>query len=182
MVFMCAYLSGDAAGMVGLRSCALVTKKTRRSDALAMDHDSPRASPADLRTFNQRAMRLRILPFLLVAALAQATCTAQSDRLDVATFQVRIQAEGSQLVDVRTPEEFAKGHIAGATNNDWLEDGFLNRAKTLDKSKPVLVYCAAGGRSEDAMEALKTAGFSQVVDLRDGFNGWKRSGMPVSTK
>ena len=88
----------------------------------------------------------------------------------------------AQLVDVRTPEEFAKGHIAGAVNIDFLEDGFLERTKAIDKSKPVLLYCAAGGRSEDAVAIMKAAGYTDVVDLANGFNGWKRSSLPVATR
>ena len=99
-----------------------------------------------------------------------------------AAFQARMKEKDVQLVDVRTAGEFDKGYIAGAVNNDWLEDGFLERAKALDKSKPVLLYCAAGGRSEEAMAAMKKAGFANVTDLRDGFNGWKRSNMPVAVK
>ena len=102
--------------------------------------------------------------------------------MDATTFQTRMKEADAQLVDVRTPDEFAKGHIAGAVLNDWLEDGFLDRAKTLDKSKPVLLYCAAGGRSEEAVAAMKKDGFANVVDLAGGFNGWKRSNLPVAVK
>ena len=110
------------------------------------------------------------------------SATAQTDRLDAPSFQARMKEKDVQLVDVRTAGEIDKGYIAGAVNNDWLEDGFLERAKTLDKSKPVLLYCAAGGRSEEAMAAMKKAGFANVADLREGFNGWKRSNMPVAVK
>lgn len=127
-------------------------------------------------------MVIRLLPLLLSFLLLLPACQAQTDRLDAASFQARMKEKGVQLVDVRTPEEFSKGHIPGAVLNDWLEEGFLDRAAKLDRSKPVLLYCAAGGRSEDALSALKQAGFTDVVDLRDGFNGWKRSGLPVSTE
>lgn len=127
-------------------------------------------------------MRLRLLLLLAPLLLFTRHASAQADRLDAAAFQTRMKEKDVQLVDVRTAAEFAKGHIAGALNNDWLEDGFVERAKTLDKSKPVLLYCAAGGRSEEAMAAMKKAGFTNVADLREGFNGWKRSNMPVATK
>lgn len=126
-------------------------------------------------------MRPRALLFLLPLLLA-FPAHAQEDRVDAAAFLARMKEPGAQVVDVRTPEEFAKGHIAGAVNIDWLESGFLDRAKTLDTSKPVLLYCAAGGRSEDARVAMKDAGFTQVVDLKDGFNGWKRQALPVENK
>ena len=127
-------------------------------------------------------MRLLTVLFLTTLLLLPRLTTAQESRLDARSFKARLMEKDVQLVDVRTPAEFAKGHIADAVNIDWLEDGFLERAKTLDKSKPVLLYCAAGGRSEEAMAALKGAGFTDVVDLSVGFNGWKRSNLPVSVK
>jgi rhodanese-related sulfurtransferase len=127
-------------------------------------------------------MRLRLLHLLAPLLLFTMQTRAQQDRLDAPAFQARMKEAGAQLVDVRTADEFVKGHITGALNNDWLEDGFLDRAKTLDKSKPVLLYCAVGGRSEEAMTAMKKAGYTDVVDLANGFNGWKRSNLPVATK
>lgn len=127
-------------------------------------------------------MRSTFLLFLAPFLFFGLPACAQQDRVDAPAFQARMKETGAQLVDVRTPEEFAKGHIAGAVNNDWLEDGFLDRAKTIDKSKPVLLYCAAGGRSEEAVAAMKKAGYTNVVDLEGGFNGWKRSNLPVATK
>lgn len=127
-------------------------------------------------------MRLRVLNSIAGFWLIVSTIHAQGDRLDATAFQSRMKEKGAQLVDVRTPGEFAKGHIAGSINNDWLEDGFLQRAGSLDKSRPVLLYCAAGGRSEEALAAMKEAGFTDVVDLREGFNGWKREGLPATTK
>lgn len=127
-------------------------------------------------------MRLRALHFLAPFLFSLMTACAQNGSVDAAAFQTRMKEPAAQLVDVRTPEEFAKGHIAGAVNIDWLEDGFLDRAKAIDKSKPVLLYCAAGGRSEEAVAAMKAAGYTEVVDLANGFNGWKRSNLPVATK
>lgn len=127
-------------------------------------------------------MRLLTILFLTSLLLIPRLTSAQEIRLDPRAFKARLEEKNVQLVDVRTPAEFAKGHIPGAVNNDWLEDGFLERAKPLDKSRPVLVYCAAWGRSEEAMAALKAAGFTDVVDLEPGFNGWKRYNLPVSVK
>ncbi|MBP7513282.1 MAG: rhodanese-like domain-containing protein [Flavobacteriales bacterium] len=127
-------------------------------------------------------MRLLTVLFLTTLLLLPRLARAQESRLDARSFKARLAEKDVQLVDVRTPAEFAKGHIAGAVNNDWLEDGFLERAKTLDKSKPILLYCAAGGRSEEAMNALKGVGYTDVVDLEVGFNGWKQNNLPVSVK
>lgn len=53
------------------------------------------------------------------------------------------------LLDVRTPEEFAEGHLDGAVNLNWFEDDFKEKAAKLDKNKPIYLYCKAGGRRVD---------------------------------
>ncbi len=125
----------------------------------------------------QRSIAL-FAPFLLFLSVT----SAQSARLDASAFQKDMGREGAQLVDVRTPEEFSKGHIEGAVNIDWLADGFMNEALKLDKTKQVLLYCAGGGRSEEALNAMTKAGYAQAHDLLGGYNGWKKLGLPSTTK
>ncbi len=77
------------------------------------------------------------------------------------------------VLDVRTPEEFAKGHIPGAKNVDFFEDDFEKRVAALAESGPVIVHCAAGGRSAQALPkiaALKK--FGTIYHLKAGFSGW----------
>ena len=84
------------------------------------------------------------------------------------------------LIDVRTEQEWEQGHIPGAAFLDFLEDDFEERAFTLPKGRPIAVYCAAGGRSEDAMMQMKNAGFQELYNLRGGFYGWEDAGLDVS--
>ena len=77
-------------------------------------------------------------------------------------FSQLIKKPGAQLIDVRTPREFSNGFISGAKNIDYNGDSFEKQMKKLDKNKPVLVYCAAGGRSENAAELLKECRFRGV--------------------
>ncbi len=71
---------------------------------------------------------------------------------------------GAKLVDVRSPGEFASGHIDGAINVPVSE--LATRTGELgDKSKPVVVYCASGMRSASAASMLRRAGFAEVHDL-----------------
>ena len=81
-----------------------------------------------------------------------------------------------QLLDVRTPEEFKSGYIAGAKNLNFYDDDFAQQIAKLDKTKPVMVYCAKGGRSASAAEQLNQAGFSKVYDLTGGMYAWKAAG------
>lgn len=86
--------------------------------------------------------------------------------------------EGSQLVDVRTPGEWRNGIIEGALLYDISDTDFEKRVATLDKAKPVYVYCAVGGRSGRAAETMKNMGYT-VYDLKGGMGAWSSKGMPT---
>ena len=99
---------------------------------------------------------------------------------DVGEFEKLLAQSGIQIVDVRTPEEHAEGYIAGAQLMDISDEaGFKNSVQGLDKSKPVLVYCAAGGRSARASEYLSEQGFTAVYDLKGGMSAWKGAGKTI---
>ena len=85
-----------------------------------------------------------------------------------------------QLVDVRTPEETSEGMIEGAQNIDFRKDDFKANISKLDKSKPIAVYCGAGGRSGKTSELLKELGFEEIYDLTGGFNLWEAEDYPVA--
>jgi len=86
------------------------------------------------------------------------------------------------LIDVRTDREWDDGHIPGAAFLDFLEDDFEARAFALPKDRPIALYCAAGGRSEDAMKKMEKAGFRELYNLRGGFYGWEDGGETVSNE
>lgn len=81
-----------------------------------------------------------------------------------------------QLVDVRTPAEYAEGHLAGAVNIDWFGKDFMDQAEAhLDKTRPVLVYCRSGRRSAAAAAALEKQGYS-VSNMLGGYLAWCKAG------
>ena len=77
-----------------------------------------------------------------------------------------------QLVDVRTPGEFAGGGIDGAVNIDFNSPTFEQNIQTLDKNAPVLIYCRSGGRSSKALKIFEANGFINVLELEGGFMNW----------
>ncbi len=98
--------------------------------------------------------------------------------LSVKEFNTKMLAEKNyQLVDVRTPEEFAGGHIDGALNLDWRGAEFKNQMATLDKSVPVYIYCLSGGRSGEAATFMRKEGFQQVIELEGGMMKWRSEGL-----
>lgn len=93
----------------------------------------------------------------------------------------QLVAEGKVTVlDVRTAEEFAEGHIKGAQNVDILEKDFAQKLGAVDKKKPVLVHCQAGGRSTRSLPKLEQAGFTEIYHLDGGLEDWKKAGKPVT--
>jgi len=77
------------------------------------------------------------------------------------------------LLDVRTPEEFAAGHLNGALNLNLNVPDFADRLNELDKTKVYLVYCKGGVRSARAMQIMQKQGFRQVYNLSGGLNKWQ---------
>lgn len=84
--------------------------------------------------------------------------------------------EDAQLVDVRTTEEYTVSHLKDAQNICVTNDDFEEKVKTLDKNKPVYVYCKKGGRSAKAAEILIEMGFKEVYDLQGGITNWEQNG------
>lgn len=83
------------------------------------------------------------------------------------------------ILDVRTPEEFESGHIAGAKNIDAMGDEFQEKLGALDRSKPYVIHCAAGGRSTRMLQKMEGLGFKSVYHMKAGMSGWKDAGKPV---
>ena len=83
------------------------------------------------------------------------------------------------VIDVRTPEEFAEGHLQGARNIDIASPDFQKNLAKLDPAKTYLVHCAAGGRSTRSLSILNKLGFKSIMHLDGGINGWKEAGLPL---
>lgn len=99
--------------------------------------------------------------------------------VDSNKFEQQMKESSSQIVDVRTPEEFEEGHITNAVNMNVTGDDFEKQIESLDKEKPVMVYCKSGGRSARAASILKDKGFKNVYDLDGGIIGWSKANKPI---
>jgi len=119
---------------------------------------------------------LRIL-LLLVPTFMFAADKAKHVKAEEAA---KIIASGDvNIVDVRTADEFKDGHIKGAKNIDIMSSDFEAQLGKLDKSKPTLVHCQAGGRSTRSLGIFEKLGFTDLIHLDDGFGGWEAAGKPV---
>ncbi len=83
-------------------------------------------------------------------------------------------SEDILLIDVRTPEEYASGHIENSVNIDFKADNFKELVAELDKNQDVYVYCKVGGRSGKSAKILEGMGFNKVYDLDGGILQWEK--------
>lgn len=101
-------------------------------------------------------------------------------RVGVAEFATVIAQPGVQIIDVRTPEEFADGHIPGAVNIPVQQPGFAARIAGLDPKGTYAVYCRSGNRSQPAVAQMKSTGITTIYELAEGTKGWTADGQALT--
>ena len=125
----------------------------------------------------------KTLAAVLSAAFLLTGCSSSTSvtNLDAAGFAEQVTKADVITLDVRTPEEFMEGHIAGAINIDVEGSSFDSEIANLDKSKSYAVYCRSGRRSLIAVDKLSAAGFEKLSNLNTGINDWIANGLPLVT-
>lgn len=128
----------------------------------------------------------KLLLIALAAILFNSCSSGQTNgiktNLSATEFADKIkELPNATLIDVRTPDEFSKGHIANANNYDWNGTEFDNQIAPLDKSEPVFVYCLSGGRSSSAANKMRSDGFTQVYEMDGGIMKWRGENLPETT-
>lgn len=83
------------------------------------------------------------------------------------------------VIDVRTPSEFAEGHIPGAKNFDIYDSSFEDAIRELNPSAMYIVNCQSGGRSSKACARMQELGLVGTLNLEGGITAWKKAGLPV---
>ena len=110
-------------------------------------------------------------------AVSLAACSGDSGSTETTTLTYA----ASTIIDVRTPEEFAAGHLEGAINYDY-EGGTLEAAlSSLDPSIEYVVYCQSGRRSALATTLMKDAGFTSIADLGSLETAAMSTDLPIIT-
>jgi rhodanese-related sulfurtransferase len=127
-------------------------------------------------------MKILLIPSALFALFLVVPLTA-ADPVDVdvekAAEVLEADAEVTVL-DLRTPDEFAEGHLKGAVNVDFLDSTFESELAKLDPTKPYLVHCASGRRSGQSMAVFEKLKFTKIYQLTSGYKGWVAAGKPVA--
>ena len=116
---------------------------------------------------------------LILLAGCSSTGSATTVDLNVSEFSQKITEPDVIILDVRTPEEFASGHIEGALNIDFNSGDFANEITRLNPSETYAIYCRSGSRSGQAASIMHKAGFHDVSNLNGGVIDWTNAGLPL---
>jgi len=130
---------------------------------------------------------LTIALLTLMLSITINCCTngqAQSSNiknLPANEFEGKIkELPSAPVLDVRTPDEYSKGHLVNSVNIDWKGNDFDKQIASLDKSKPVMVYCLSGARSSAAASKMEEMGFKEIYKLDGGIMKWRAANLPES--
>lgn len=129
-------------------------------------------------------MRIPVVGLMLAllaspVAWAEADVPAQAPSIGPLELDARREAGTAPVViDVRTPEEFAQGHIPGALNIPF--DAIAERISSVDAPNGVALYCMVGPRARKGEASLIAAGHASVYHLEGGLAAWQAAGLPVS--
>ena len=124
---------------------------------------------------------MKRLVLLIAGLLALAGCSSSSavSTVNAQDFATTIATSGVVILDVRTPGEFAAGHIAGAINIDVESGNFESDIAGLDKNTTYAVYCHSGRRSGIATNTMADQGFTHLYNLDGGIGAWTAAGQQL---
>lgn len=133
----------------------------------------------------------RLLALLALTSLLAVACGDSSDDAsppgirvvdpDMGAATIADPPDDLVILDVRTPDEFAEGHIDGAIMIDFYEADFSARLAELDPDVPYLIYCRTGNRSGQTRAILEDLGFTDVADVDGGVIAWTAAGPPLTS-
>ena len=146
---------------------------------------------------NKKSILQLLLASLVIALLLASICFHFQGGIAQSESQIQIiknitpkeayalilKNKGNQsfvILDVRTPSEFANGHIENAVNLDYYSETFKNVLNKLDYNKTYLIYCRTASRSGRVLDLMKKLGFREVYNIAGGITDWKEAGLPTA--
>ncbi len=139
-----------------------------------------------MKTINSRVLYLTFVLISFIACGQKENVKSNGTNADQASISLISPDDLNSankdilLIDVRTPQEFASGHLENAVNMNYFDSDFKAQFKTLDKNKTVYLYCKSGRRSANAAEKLEDMGFVKIYDLDGGILNWQAKGLTLS--
>ena len=153
-----------------LNKYIVIMKKLIKSIALTVLLATVATSCTDEAAIRKRAAANAPKPVVKIVEAVAPANLGKINKVAVADFEKSLAT--ATLVDVRTPEEFAAGHVKGAVNINFKKRTFPDYINAIAKDKPVAIYCRSGNRSGKAALIMQSLGFKEVIDLASGYKGW----------
>ena len=132
------------------------------------------------------AITVLLISFIFVSGCKESNKTINEPKYEDITAQeaytlIQDNKENTNFVilDVRTPEEYASGHLENAVNINFNSPSFQGTLNALDKDKTYLLHCRTGMRSSNAYEMMKSLGFKMVYHMAGGIVEWENNGLPT---
>jgi len=116
----------------------------------------------------------------MMSSATSPAAASTSQHMTANDFATAIAQPGTIVLDVRTPAEYATGHLPKALNIDFEGPDFTTRIGALDKKATYAVYCHSGNRSNAALQQMAAADFTHAFDLAGGIGAWQSMGGPMS--
>jgi rhodanese-related sulfurtransferase len=134
-----------------------------------------------MKLFYKVSMLVLITIFLVSCNNKQPSKTiTKSGEINVVTpAEFQEKSQNQLIVDVRTPGEFAQGHLEGAININLFDKNFTEQFADFNKSEPVFLYCRSGNRTSTASQKLSAIGFQKIYDLHGGIINWSKNNQPI---
>ncbi|MEE8374241.1 MAG: rhodanese-like domain-containing protein [Dehalococcoidia bacterium] len=128
-----------------------------------------------------------VVSFAVIGGCASDQVAAPGAQIiqDVSTVEANSMIRDHQgdadfvLLDVRTSEEYADGHLEGSVLIDYYSETFSDQLDELDKTKSYVIYCRSGGRSGRAHDIMRNLGFEEVYNVLGGILQWEADGLPI---
>jgi thioredoxin 1 len=121
-------------------------------------------------------MKPVILTLFLIVSVLSSVNAQVPQHVDAVKFKEQIAKGDAILLDVRTPQEYSRGHIAGSTAINIADPAFVSKINLLQKDKTILIYCLTGSRSYAAANYMSKNGFKKIVNLQQGIMDWSQRG------
>lgn len=124
-------------------------------------------------------MTQRISLFIIALLIASFGFSQEIQNVNAIQFNQLIQTNDGVILDVRTPQEYTRGHINNSTLINIADKDFVSKINLLQKDKPVYLYCLTGSRSRSAANYMAKIGFTKVYNLQRGILDWQSNGLAI---
>jgi thioredoxin 1 len=124
-------------------------------------------------------MRIRLMLTAIIALFFNSGFSQTVVHVNATKFNELLQLGNGITLDVRTPQEYSRGHIANSTLIDLSDKELVKKLSLLQKDKPIYLYCLSGSRSRVLADYMVKNGFNKVYNLQQGLIDWQRNKFPL---